>query len=180
MGQDKLNHEGLLALEQPLIKVPLEQLKRDFRGTQRIIEREMTAIASAASQFQTLAPELQEISITNQIFRLETLKRKLSENTDARFLVFSINFEATKKRIQHLSKACEIQSPKSEEFTRWSKVRLGRVICDYLLRKGYIQTGKIYINSKLQCYLQIHNLKYIKILIISILLILIYLSKRRK
>jgi macrophage erythroblast attacher len=37
----KVNQDALLTLEQPLIRVPLEQLKKTFRNQQRLIEKEL-------------------------------------------------------------------------------------------------------------------------------------------
>jgi macrophage erythroblast attacher len=135
MEQDKLNHEGLLALEQPLIKVPLEMLKREFRASQRTVERELSSLSTQVQLLSTLNDEQKPAAIEAQIQRLETLKRKLTD-------VSLAPLTASRARIAHLSDVCNIPTASSDDFARWSKIRLSRVICDYLLRKGYIETAK--------------------------------------
>ena len=48
----------------------------------------------------------------------------------------------SKKRIIHLNDLATINLAESDEFCRWSKVRLARIVDDYLLRRGYIQTAQ--------------------------------------
>jgi len=47
----------------------------------------------------------------------------------------------TKVRLAHLQQLSAISSPSSAEFERWSKTRLDRLIVDYMLRQGYLQTA---------------------------------------
>ncbi len=43
----------------------------------------------------------------------------------------------TRQRLEHLSLLNAIPSLESEEFERWSRTRLNRILVDYLLRQGY-------------------------------------------
>lgn len=43
----------------------------------------------------------------------------------------------TRQRLEHLSQLNAIPSLESDEFERWSRTRLNRILVDYLLRQGY-------------------------------------------
>lgn len=67
------------------------------------------------------------------IRRMETLKRKL-ESLHAEEQVIH---KSARARIDHLQELHEIPSSADVKFDRWSKVRLNRLLVDYLLRLGY-------------------------------------------
>lgn len=106
---DKINTEGLLSLEQALLKVPLETLKRDFRLSQRLVERDMAFVVSDAPP-------------ASKIARLETLKRKLQDSQVEKIL------QSTKDRIAHLKEVAEMTLASSDEFARWAKIRFDCLI----------------------------------------------------
>jgi macrophage erythroblast attacher len=70
----KLNQDAILLLEQPLIKVPLEQLKRQLKSTQKTIEKEVLFLTNRI-------PELQQSNdatkIKDLVDRLHKLKKKV-------------------------------------------------------------------------------------------------------
>ncbi len=47
----------------------------------------------------------------------------------------------SKQRLSHLNELTHIQSANSEEYTSWSKVRLDRILVDYMLREGFGETA---------------------------------------
>ena len=44
-------------------------------------------------------------------------------------------------RLNHLSELMDCKSPESEEFLRWNKIRIDRIIVDYLLREGFYDSA---------------------------------------
>ncbi|KAL2919779.1 GID complex subunit containing RING finger motif [Polyrhizophydium stewartii] len=135
MDSSKLNHEGLLALDQPLVKVPLEQLKRAFRSSQKHVEKEMAAVSAQLESALAKAaakPDEACSAIDATLSRLQGLKRKLAEIKTEEDLYVG----RTKLRLEHLAEMTRISSADSEAFTRWSKTRLSRILVDYMLRKG--------------------------------------------
>lgn len=48
----------------------------------------------------------------------------------------------TKIRLDHLKNTSQVAPTDKEAFTRWSKLRLDRVLVDYMLRKGFNDTAK--------------------------------------
>ena len=81
----KLVADNQLILDAPLLKVPLELIRRNFKSAQRHIDKETKAItaslneASAKAQLGTASPEDTIASIDIMINRMNTLKRKVSQ-----------------------------------------------------------------------------------------------------
>ncbi|KAJ3394529.1 GID complex subunit containing RING finger motif [Lobulomyces angularis] len=144
----ELSYEGLLSLEQPLIKVPLEQFKRAIRNSQKYIEREMLHLNAQVLEFsKKKVPSLddeesrkqQEKALDHLITRLEILKRKLVETKQEEEMFC----QRIKKRFIHLDELRQIQFADGEDFERWSKVKLDRLLVDFMLRKGLMETAKL-------------------------------------
>ena len=48
----------------------------------------------------------------------------------------------TRRRIEHLDDLYKIESLIDVKYEQWSKVRLNRLLVDYLLRSGYMKTAR--------------------------------------
>lgn len=125
MTEKAFQGDGLLALEQPLVRVPVEQLRRAVRNNQKYIEQAAKEISKETN------------SVDQLVSRLHTLKRKLETSKGEEELYAS----RTRLRLSHLVDLSSLESSSSEDFAKWSKVRLDRLVIDYLLRKGYINTA---------------------------------------
>lgn len=72
------------------------------------------------------------------IHRMENLKRKLQVlHAEERG-----NHKATRARIVHLQDMHEIPSQADVKYDEWSKIRLNRLLVDYLLRMGYASSAR--------------------------------------
>ena len=78
------------------------------------------------------------------IQRMQGLKRKL-ESLHEEEKVLHI---ASRRRIEHLQSLYEIQSLADVKYEIWSKVRLSRLLVDYLLRGGYDESAKALAKAK--------------------------------
>lgn len=77
-------------------------------------------------------------SVDSMIARMEGLKRKLeSYHAEERAL-----HKQSRARIRHLQDLYEIDSLADVKYDQWSKVRLNRLLVDYLLRCGYGESAK--------------------------------------
>ncbi|KAI9768431.1 MAG: GID complex subunit containing RING finger motif [Geoglossum simile] len=140
----KLNAESHLLLDQPLLRLPQELLRKNFKASQRHVEREREAIlaslrttansalADEATPPQTLA------SIDTMITRMQGLKRKLESLHEEEKSIH----EQSRKRIQHLQDLYKIPSLVDAKYDEWSRIRLNRLLVDYLLRNGYSASAK--------------------------------------
>ncbi|KAH0566311.1 GID complex subunit containing RING finger motif [Trichoglossum hirsutum] len=140
----KLNAESHLLLDQPLLRLPHELLRKNFKASQRHVEREREAVLASlrttansaltdeATPPQTLA------SLDNMITRMQGLKRKLESLHGEEKCIH----EQSRKRIQHLQDLYEIPSLVDVKYDEWSRVRLNRLLVDYLLRNGYSASAR--------------------------------------
>ncbi|KIX10022.1 uncharacterized protein Z518_01103 [Rhinocladiella mackenziei CBS 650.93] len=146
----KLNADSHVLLDQPLLRLPHELVKRNFRTTQRYVERERdhilptlkdtanAALSSSQTAEQTLA------SLDAMIQRMQNFKRKLEKlHTEEEAL-----HDHSAKRIKHLQDLYEIPSLVDVKYDQWSRTRLDRLIVDYLLRSGYARTASSLAESK--------------------------------
>ncbi|KAI9348102.1 CTLH/CRA C-terminal to lish motif domain-containing protein [Obelidium mucronatum] len=144
MAADPKKLEGLVALEQALVKVPLEQFKRAFKTSQKHVEKEWAVLANSA------ADHLKKIEASNGkkedvmkvvdglISRFTALKRKVIESKEEEALYAN----RSRIRLQHLDDLLNVPSQDSPAFTRWSKTQLDRILVDYMLREGCFTSAK--------------------------------------
>ncbi|TKY85567.1 hypothetical protein EX895_005729 [Sporisorium graminicola] len=144
------NLDGILLLEAPFAKVPFDELRRQQKTQQRLIERELlfasttfnevsktlSPPSSSAASATTTAGEVEK-SLDAVLGRLKGLKRKLAPLSDAA----KSSLRMAQSRTDHLSALHHTTRLESTEFAEWSKTRLDRMIVDYMLRRGYRQAA---------------------------------------
>ncbi|KAJ3197103.1 GID complex subunit containing RING finger motif [Irineochytrium annulatum] len=134
--------DGVLALEQPLIKVPLEQFKRAFKASQKNFEKELTAVGSAADALSSRASHspvgVEEAikTLDGVVTRLQSLKRKLKDSKADEAQCVQRN----RARLDHLNEVVGAPND-SQAYERWNKTRLDRILVDYMLRQGYLNSA---------------------------------------
>ena len=78
------------------------------------------------------------------IQRMQTFKRKLEKlHTEEEAL-----HDHSAKRVKHLQDLYEIPSLTDVKYDQWSRIRLDRLMVDYLLRAGYSKTASSLADSK--------------------------------
>ncbi|MCJ1472874.1 GID complex subunit containing RING finger motif [Lambiella insularis] len=163
----KLNAESHLLLEQPLLRLPYELSRKNFKSIQRSFERERDHVLSAlkatanASLSGQSAPQTLS-SLDNMISRMQGLKRKM-ETLHQEEKVLQ---EHSRSRIQHLKDLYEIPSLADVKYDEWSRVRLNRLLVDYLLRSGYSESARALAREKgiealvdLDVFVQCHRIE---------------------
>ncbi|EXJ62761.1 hypothetical protein A1O7_03200 [Cladophialophora yegresii CBS 114405] len=146
----KLNPDSHILLDQPLLRLPHELIKRNFRNTQRYVERERDYILPALKETANAAlssshtPDQTLASLDAMIQRMQSFKRKLEKlHTEEEAL-----HDHSAKRIKHLQDLYEIPSLVDVKYEQWSRTRLDRLMIDYLLRSGYSKTASSLAESK--------------------------------
>ncbi|KAJ2795391.1 GID complex subunit containing RING finger motif [Coemansia guatemalensis] len=138
---DKINVDHMLAIEEPFIKAPLEQLKRTVRQSQRQVERETAqvnaALKSLIKEGDSVAAGDMADTLDEQVGRLKELRRKLEEAKQEEALLI----QRSKQRAADLHELNEFESSTQPEFQRWCRARLDRVLIDYMLRSGNVDTA---------------------------------------
>ncbi|EST09234.1 CTLH/CRA C-terminal to LisH motif domain protein [Kalmanozyma brasiliensis GHG001] len=137
------NLDGILLLEAPFAKVPFDELRRQQKTQQRLIERELVFASttfndlSRTSSSSSSAADVEK-SLDAVLGRLKGLKRKLAPLSDAA----KSSLKMAQSRTDHLSQLHSITDADSPDFVEWSKTRLDRMIVDYMLRRGYRESAK--------------------------------------
>jgi macrophage erythroblast attacher len=118
-------------------------VRRNFKTSQRYVERERDHIIPAlkdtanASLSSTQTPDQTLASLDAMIARMQTLKRKLQVLHEEEQTIQA----HSQKRIKHLQDLYEIPSLADVKYDEWSRVRLDRLMVDYLLRAGYSKSA---------------------------------------
>ncbi|EMD92565.1 hypothetical protein COCC4DRAFT_189886 [Bipolaris maydis ATCC 48331] len=145
----KLNAESHLLLDQPLLRMPYELSRRNFKNAQRVIEHSSTALptalgATAKAANKNASPEATLSSLDSLITKMQGLKRKLEGLHEEENRLH----RAAKARLQHLQDLYQVQSLVDVKYDEWSRTRLSRLLVDYLLREGYAESAACLAQSK--------------------------------
>ncbi|CAI7599032.1 unnamed protein product [Penicillium bialowiezense] len=140
----KLNPESHIILDQPLLRLPHELARRNFKTVQRAVEREKEYVIPAlketanASLSNTQAPDQTLASLDAMISRMQGLKRKMEGLQEEEKRIHN----QSRKRIQHLETLHKIPSLADVKYDQWSRVRLDRLLVDHMLRSGYSESAQ--------------------------------------
>jgi len=126
-------------LEHPLIKAPYEGLNKVFRNSQKAVEKEVTQTISAIAELHAKKDQLSKEeayqTVDKLLGKLQGLKRKMQEagKEEQQYI------QRCKARLEHLDSISEVDLKKTsgEQQRRWYKIRLDRIMVDYLLREGH-------------------------------------------
>ena len=119
--------------------MPYELSRRNFKTAQRYLERETSTLLSnlsATTKSSSKSPSTQDTtleSLDSMITKMNGLKRKL-EGLHAEELEIHRH---SKARLGHLEDLFEVKSLVDVKYDEWSRIRLNRLLVDYLLREGY-------------------------------------------
>ncbi|KAE8348619.1 CTLH/CRA C-terminal to lish motif domain-containing protein [Aspergillus coremiiformis] len=140
----KLNAENHLLLDQPLLRLPHELARKNFKSVQRFVEREREYVLPALketnnalqSNDQTLDQTL--AALDAMISRMQCLKRKMETLHQEEKMIHS----QSRKRIKHLETLHQIHSLADVKYDQWARVRLDRLVVDHMLRSGYTDSAR--------------------------------------
>ncbi|KAI4095577.1 MAG: hypothetical protein LQ348_000263 [Seirophora lacunosa] len=164
----KLNPESHLLLDQPLLRLPAELSRKNFKLAALHVEHDRKALLAALKTTandslsgRTSASESLD-SLDAMINRMRNLKRKMNgfheeERTIRR---------QTRARLEHLHHLYRIPSLADVKYDDWSRLRLNRLLVDYLLRSGYGESAAALAKEKgiedlvdLDIFMQCHKVE---------------------
>ncbi|KAJ6444793.1 negative regulation of gluconeogenesis [Purpureocillium lavendulum] len=129
--------------DQPLLRLPNELLRKNFRSAHFTIEKDTTALKSLLKESATAAvsgrASQQDVlkNIDAMLSRMRGVKRKLAAYADEESRLHL----QTAARITHLDELYSIDAVEDVKYEAWSRKRLDRLLADYLLRHGFNQTA---------------------------------------
>jgi macrophage erythroblast attacher len=135
--------------DQPLLRMPYELSRRNFKNAQRVIEHSSSALptslsATTKAAAKNASPEATLSSLDSLINKMQGLKRKLEGLHEEETRLH----RAAKARLQHLQDLYAVQSLVDVKYDEWSRTRLSRLLVDYLLREGYAESAACLAQSK--------------------------------
>lgn len=125
--------------DQPLLRLPNELLRKNFRSAHFTIEKDTSALKTLLKESATAAVSGRASqddvlkSLDAMLAKMRGVKRKLTTHADEEARLHS----QTAARISHLDKLYEMRSVDDVPYEAWSRQRLDRLLTDYLLRHGY-------------------------------------------
>lgn len=138
----KLDADSHLLLDQPLLRVPHELLRKNLKSAQRHVD---SASKNITKDMQQLAqsptksdPSATLAALDATLAKATNLHRKLS----ALHSEESSLFAQQSARISHLSTLHDIPTLSDVAYEQWSHTRLDRLVVDYLLRQGYSRSAR--------------------------------------
>ncbi|RAR06702.1 ATP-binding cassette sub-family F member 3 [Stemphylium lycopersici] len=140
---------SLLSTDQPLLRMPYELSRRNFKNAQRVIEHSSSALTTSLSATtkaasKKAAPEATLESLDSMITKMQSLKRKLENLHEEESRIH----RSAKARLQHLQDLYQVHSLVDVKYDEWSRTRLSRLLVDYLLREGYADSAACLAESK--------------------------------
>lgn len=134
----KLDPDAHLLLDQPLLRLPHELLRKNFKTAQRLCEQANKNVTKDVQAAASQQPAQTLASLNAALAKAQTLKRKL----EALYTEEQNLHRQQRSRVEHLQQLHEISSLADVQYDSWSQTRLDRLLVDYLLRQGYTQSAK--------------------------------------
>lgn len=136
--------------DQPLLRLPFELLRKNFKVAHFNVEKESTAVKTTlretanASLTAHSSPDEVLKNVDSMLARMRGLKRKLNacSEEEARLQ------KQSQSRVRHLGELYGMQSLDDVKYEEWSRTRLGRLLIDYLLRNGYKESAHALAEEK--------------------------------
>lgn len=137
------------AQDQPLLRMPYELSRRNFKNAQRVIEHSSANIttslaATTKAASKSASPNATLESLDSVINKMQTLKRKLEGLHEEEMRIH----KSAKARLRHLQDLYDVNSLVDVKYDEWSRTRLSRLLVDYLLREGYSESAAHLAQSK--------------------------------
>ncbi|OAA58764.1 CTLH, LisH motif protein [Cordyceps fumosorosea ARSEF 2679] len=148
--QSTFKHGEHLLLDQPLLRLPNELLRKNFRSAHFTIEKDTTALrallrdaATSAASGRGAAPQADALrALDAMLGRMRGVRRKLAAHAREEERLHA----QTAARIRHLDQLYDIPGvagvTEDPRYEAWSRRRLDRLLADYLLRRGYGATAE--------------------------------------
>jgi macrophage erythroblast attacher len=146
------NPENALILEESLLRVPHETMRRTFKAAQKNLEKETEFVANTTKELDQMARRTPGVAaaapvsakLDEMINRMRGLKRKLSSLK----LEQESHVETTQARMEYLNKLFQIDNVQSFQYEEWAKTRLDILLVDYFLRSGYVDTAEKHAKAR--------------------------------
>ncbi|KAK5652516.1 hypothetical protein OQA88_10422 [Cercophora sp. LCS_1] len=135
----KINHDTHLLLDQPLLRLPHELLRKNFRSAHFETEKVAASVKSLLKETATGSlngkTDTEDVvkNLDTMLARMRGLKRKMTAFAEEETKLY----RQIDARVAHLRELSDMQTVDDVKYEAWSRRRLDRLMVDYLLRHGY-------------------------------------------
>ncbi|KAI1202512.1 CTLH/CRA C-terminal to lish motif domain-containing protein [Nemania serpens] len=142
--ESKLDHENHLLLDQPLLQLPVELLRKNLRSARFETEKDGSFVKetlrkTATDSFNGLISQADVVkTLDSMIARMRGVKRKLTAFSEEENRLH----RHEEARANHLAELYTMYSVEDVKYEAWSRTRLDRLLVDYLLRQGYVESAR--------------------------------------
>ncbi|KAI0180297.1 protein FYV10 [Hypoxylon sp. FL1284] len=149
-ADSKLDHENHLLLDQTLLRLPTELLRKNFRSAHFELEKDATHVKNALKESATASMSgrvTQDDLLRNldsMIARMRGVKRKLTTFAEEEEKLH----RQEQARVYYLNELYSMHTVDDVKYDAWSRIRLDRLIIDYLLRRGYNESARALAKEK--------------------------------
>jgi macrophage erythroblast attacher len=116
--------------------MPNELSRKNFKAIQREVEQGNKFLLDAVAKPSNAASPV--ATLDSMITRMNNLKRKLETLHNEELTIQ----RHSRARLEHLNDLYQIPSLADVKYEEWSRIRLNRLLVDYLLRNGYEQSAR--------------------------------------
>ncbi|KAI0194970.1 CTLH/CRA C-terminal to lish motif domain-containing protein [Astrocystis sublimbata] len=140
----KIDHENHLLLDQPLLQLPIELLRKNLRSARFEVEKDSSYIKESLKKTATdsvngrISQQDVVKTLDQMIARARGVKRKLRASADEEDRLH----RHEEARVNHLADLYSMDTVDDHKYEEWSKTRLDRLLTDYLSRQGYIASAR--------------------------------------
>lgn len=126
--------------DSPFIKIPFEQFRRAFRQEVRIAEKDLATLEALVNKHLGKGEAVPENVIKALTERVAALQKRASEcqKDSQKFR------ERFLKRLKWIEECCE-----RGNYRSWSRSRLLRLVCDFLIRTGDLKSVKTLLTESM-------------------------------
>ncbi|KAK0386341.1 hypothetical protein NLU13_6178 [Sarocladium strictum] len=150
LGESKIKHAEHLLLDQPLLRLPNELLRKNFRSAHFTIEKDTTALKTQLKDCATAAvsgrASQEDVlkSLDTLLAKMQGTKRKLTAQAEEEARLH----DQIDARIRHIDDLYTLRTVDDIKYEAWSRRRLDRLLADYLLRRGYNESARDLAHEK--------------------------------
>lgn len=131
--------------DQPLLRLPFELLRKNFRSAHWEVERDGAFVKNTLKETATSAVNGRSTpadvlrSLDSMLARMRGVKRKLAAAADEEARLY----RHERARVAHLGELYAMNSVEDVKYEVWSRTRLDRLLVDYLLRMGHRDSARM-------------------------------------
>ncbi|KAI0481733.1 CTLH/CRA C-terminal to lish motif domain-containing protein [Xylaria cf. heliscus] len=140
----KIDHDNHLLLDQPLLQLPIELLRKNLRSARFEVEKDGSYVKETLRKTATdsVGGRISQPDVIKtldlMIARMRGVKRKLTAFSEEENRLH----RHEEARVKHLSDLYSLHSVDDHKYESWSRKRLDRLLTDYLLRQGYVGSAR--------------------------------------